>query len=242
MLERKTENYIMKLSERLLTVAHMIIKGELVADIGSDHALLCTYLVENGLATGAIASEIADGPFQRTRAAVSSSKVKEKIMVRQGNGLQTLKSGEVTNVVIAGMGGDNIVDILACDLAKSITFSRYIFQPMTKIQNLRSCLAEWGWPILDEQVVKENGHYFVVIASSPGNSPYILNNIETDIGPKILAADNELKRELIRKYRNKYIKIRDNLIHSGKSENLCAAGKYRKMIEQLEEILSECQS
>ncbi|MEN6460115.1 MAG: class I SAM-dependent methyltransferase [Syntrophomonas sp.] len=229
----------MKLPLRLLTIADMIVKGESVADIGSDHALLCTYLVENGLASRAIASEIADGPYRRTQVAVAGSKNQEKIAVRQGNGLQTLQPGEVTNVVIAGMGADNIVNILADDWSKSRTFSRYVFQPMTKIQVLRSFLASRGWPILDERVVQENGHYFVLIASSPGNYPYILNNLETEIGPQVLTADTELKKEFIKKYRNKYTIIVDNLVHSGKQENIYAAGKYRQMIEQLEVILGE---
>ncbi|MEN6325869.1 MAG: class I SAM-dependent methyltransferase [Syntrophomonas sp.] len=232
----------MKLPLRLLTIADMIVKGESVADIGSDHALLCTYLVENGLASRAIASEIADGPYRRTQVAVAGSKNQEKIAVRQGNGLQTLEPGEVTNVVIAGMGADNIVNILADDWTKSRTFSRYVFQPMTKIKVLRNFLASRGWPILDERVVQENGHYFVAIACSPGNYPYILNNLETEIGPQVLAADTEQKREFIKKYRNKYIIISDNLVRSGKHENIYTAGKYRQMIEQLEVILGERQS
>lgn len=230
----------MKLPLRLLTIADMIVKGESVADIGADHALLCTYLVENRLAARAIASEIADGPYQRTQLAVAKSKNKEKIMVRQGNGLQTLEPGEVTNIVIAGMGADNIVDILADGGSKSKTFKRYVFQPMTKIEVLRGYLASQGWPILDERVVKENGHYFVVIASSPGSSPYKLNKLETDIGPQVLTADTEQKRDLIKNYRNKYAMIGDNLVRSGKYENIDTAEKYREMAEQLEVILGEC--
>lgn len=232
----------MKLSARLLTIAGMLIKCDSVADIGADHALLCTYLIENDLAARAIATEIADGPYQRTRSAVTNSKNNEKIEVRQGDGLKTLEPGEVTNVVIAGMGGDNIVDILTADWAKSITFKRYVFQPMTRAEVLREFLAARGWPVLDEQAVKENGHYFVVIASSPGNTPYKLSLLEAEIGPQILTADTDIKRELIKNYRNKYIRISDNLVSSGKNENIYTAREYRKMIDRLEVLLGERQS
>ncbi|MGI5920798.1 MAG: tRNA (adenine(22)-N(1))-methyltransferase [Syntrophomonadaceae bacterium] len=227
----------MKLPLRLQTVADMIRRGTSMADIGSDHALLCIYLAENGLVSRAIASEIADKPYQRALAAVNGSQKRDLITVRQGNGLFTLEPGEVFNVVIAGMGGDTIVAILAQDLVKSVSFPRYIFQPMSKWQVLRSFLAAQGWPVEEEKLVKENGHFFVVMAASPGHTPYHLSRLEAEIGPSILRADTELKRDFMQKYRNKYLKTYHSLIMSRQEENVQAAGEYRKMVERLEEIL-----
>ena len=173
------------LDKRLNMFAAMIIKGESVADIGADHAHLSIFLVENNIVPRAIVTDLPDGPFNRAVNAVQNSNCQDRLGVRQGDGLQVLLPGEVGNIIIAGMGGDSIVEILSYDWNKAESYHRYIFQPMSKAHVLRSELSRRGWPILDEKIVRENQKYYSVISACPDNKPYQLSPLELEVGPVI---------------------------------------------------------
>ncbi|PKM78674.1 MAG: hypothetical protein CVU90_01355 [Firmicutes bacterium HGW-Firmicutes-15] len=223
--------------KRLAMIADMVIKGEKVADIGADHALLPIYLIENQIAPQVIIGELGDGPYRRACKAVQASSVTNSIDLRQGNGLQVLDYGEVKSVVLAGMGGDTMVEIMAHDWDKAASFRRFVFQPMTKAQVLRQRLASRGWIIEEERLGLENGHFFQVIASRPANCPYPLTDLETEIGSEILRADDEMKRGFIQRYLHNYTKIYKELINSPLHLNQLLAHNYRDKIARLEEIL-----
>ena len=223
--------------KRLAMIADMVIKGEKVADIGADHAILPIYLMENQIASRVIIGELGDGPFLRAWNAVQANSVNNRIDLRQGNGLQVLDYGEVKSVVLAGMGGDTMVEILGHDWNKAASFRRFVFQPMTKAQVLRQRLASRGWIIEEERLGLENGRFFQVIASRPANCPYPLTDLEMEIGATILRADDELKREFIQLYMQKYQRIYEDLIGSTLHRNRLLADDYKDKISGLEEIL-----
>jgi tRNA (adenine22-N1)-methyltransferase len=229
------------LCKRLALAADLIKPGESVADIGADHARLAIYLAEHKIASRVIIGELSDGPFACACRAVQESALADKISLRQGNGLQVLDSGEVNNVIIAGLGGDTIVEILAYDGDKAASFQRFIFQPMSKARALRQWLANRGWVIEDERLVRENRRVYLVIVSRPGNCPYVLTDLEIDIGPLILKEDNEINRGFIQRYLQKYKHIYVDLMRSPLPKNSELAHDYRKKIVRLEEILGVSQ-
>ncbi len=223
--------------KRLAMIADMVIKGEKVADIGADHALLPIYLVENQIAPQVIIGELGDGPYRRACQAVQASACQNRIELRQGNGLQILGYGEVKSVVLAGMGGDTMVDILTYDRQKALSFERYVFQPMSKAQVLRQQLAAWGWSIEAERLGRENGRFFQVIASRPAHSIYTLTDLEMELG-LALKAEDELHREFITQYLQKQRRIYAKLQASAlQDRNLVLIEDCRRKIERLEEIL-----
>ncbi|MDD3365011.1 MAG: class I SAM-dependent methyltransferase [Syntrophomonas sp.] len=228
--------------KRLAMIADMVIKGEKAADIGADHALLPIYLIENHMVPHVIIGELGDGPYRRACKAVQASSVNNSIDLRQGNGLQVLDYGEVKSVILAGMGGDTMVDILAYDWDKAASFRRFVFQPMTKVQTLRRRLASQGWVIEEERLGLENGRFFQVIASRPANCPYTLTDLEMEIGAAILRADDELKKGFIQLHMQKYKRIYEDLMGSPLHRNRLLAEDYKGKIERLEEILGASQS
>ncbi|MDD3022502.1 MAG: class I SAM-dependent methyltransferase [Syntrophomonadaceae bacterium] len=227
---------------RLSAVADMLIKNKPIADIGADHARLSIYLVKNHLAPRVIIGELGDGPYVRAIKAVQESNLQNCIELRQGNGLQVLKAGEVNSVAIAGMGGDTILEILAHDWAKAGSFERFVFQPMTKSGVLRRELAIQGWKIIAETVVQEKGRFYVIVASEPGNIPYDLDNLAIDIGPFILKADNNIKRMYLKYYLAKYCKVSAKLSCSKGEHNEKMFLDYQYRIKRLGDILSVQQS
>ena len=228
--------------KRLAMVAEMIPAGQVVADIGADHAWLAIYLVESEIVPRVIIGELSDGPYARACAAVKGSTVRDKIEVRQGNGLQVLKRAEVGCVVLAGMGGDTIVDILAHDWDKAASFNSFVFQPMSKPEVLRQRLASRGWIIEDERLMEEHGRIYLAITSRSGNCPYHLNGLELELGPSILKADDEIKRIYMERYLQKYQRIYEEVERSSLHRNRFLAEGYREKIIVLEEILNASQS
>jgi tRNA (adenine22-N1)-methyltransferase len=236
-LNIRRKEHMIVLNNRLLTVADMVIPGEQVADIGADHALLPIYLIENHIVPRVIIGELADGPFRRACRSVQDNRAQNRIDLRQGNGLQVLDYGEVKSVVMAGMGADTMVAILADEWNKAASFQRYVFQPMSKAHVLRRRLASRGWLIEQEHVGLDDGRLFLVIVSQPGNCPYPLSELEIEIGPYILKADKPLKRRLIQDYINKYKAIYSMIVQSQLYQNTLLAQDYKEKVERLEEIL-----
>ncbi len=226
------------LTNRLLAITNMIISGQAAADIGSDHARLPIYLVEQGIVPRAIATELGDGPCLRAREAIANSTCGDLIELRQGDGLQPLERGEAATVIIAGMGGDTICRILSHDWNKAASYQRFVFQPMSRPYILRSALAEKGWPILDEVLVTENKRIFAIISSKPGKTPYQLSKLELDIGPNILTArDSETGKLYWEQWLAKYKAVYQSLLQSDSIENRALILDYEKRIEALEVII-----
>jgi tRNA (adenine22-N1)-methyltransferase len=229
------------LTPRLLTIAQMIEPGT-VADIGADHALLGIYLVQKQIAARAIVTDINCGPLTRAAAAVKSSAVSDHIEVRQGDGLRPIAGHEVDTIVIAGMGGTVISEIIAADWEKSESFSRFVLQPMTKPEVLRDVLARRGWKILQEQAVLDRDQWYVIILCCPGQEPYTLSDLELEVGPHLLRADTAMKRDYLAHWRNRYAKVHASLMNSTRRENIQHIRACETKIACLEELLNGAQS
>lgn len=224
------------LSQRLLVLTEMIIKAEPTADIGADHGELAKFLLQKQIVPRVIASELGEGPYLRLLASLKDSPCREQIEVRQGDGLTVLKPGEVVNVVIAGLGGDGMVEILSRDWQKAASFKRFVFQPMSRPGSLRRELSQNGWPILDERLVEENGRLFVAISSYPENKPYRLSALEIDIGPLLLRSENILRTRYLKSYLQKY-KVAYSGLLQAETMNVSLLDEYRSKINDLEAIL-----
>ena len=120
------------LDNRLTMTAALIPENAVVADIGTDHAYLPCFLVNNGMIPSAIASDVADGPMENAKKTVEKYGLADKITVRKSDGLQNIRPAECTCIVLAGMGGNLICDILS---AAPWSHEKYlVLQPMTHSQ------------------------------------------------------------------------------------------------------------
>lgn len=175
----------MELPGRLAALAIHVPAGSVLADIGTDHALLPVFLLKNGICPRAIATELNNGPFLAAEEAIGQSGLKELIETRQGDGLQVLRPGEAQVIVIAGMGGNTIRGILAEAPQVLERVERLILQPMADAGDLRLWLCQNGWKIADEELVEENDRVYVVIVAEHGleatADPLLL-----ELGPRLL--------------------------------------------------------
>ena len=156
------------LTPRLATIANLIPQNARLADVGTDHGLLPIRLLQDNRISMAVATDIRPGPLDRGKANAVQHGT-ENISFRLCNGLEAVAPHEVDTVVIAGMGGENIVDILkmAPWCAEGV---RLILQPMSRPEVLRGALNELKIKILSETLVVDSGRLYSVIAAEGGRA------------------------------------------------------------------------
>ncbi|HEU5140986.1 MAG TPA: tRNA (adenine(22)-N(1))-methyltransferase TrmK [Bacillales bacterium] len=160
----------LKLSQRLHTVADAIPTGSTAADIGSDHAYLpCALCLENKILK-AVAGEVAEGPYRSALGQVRRWELTDRISVRKGDGLEVIASGEVDVIVVAGMGGKLIADILERGGAKLSGVSRLVLQPNVAEETLRLWLMRHDWQLIEETILEEDNKIYEVLVAEKGES------------------------------------------------------------------------
>jgi len=187
---------ILNLTPRLKIIADSIQGFETLADIGSDHAYLPIYLIKSGRVKSIIATDVNSGPAEISRKRIKNHGLEPKISVREGNGLRAINPGEAEVIVIAGMGGILIGDILdkGIDAAKSAKL--LILQPMRDSEKVRKWLLEHGFHIIDEELVKDQDKIYEVIWSQPGEEAGEAKGLLL-IGEKIIEKKHPLLEEFI---------------------------------------------
>lgn len=177
----------MKLSKRLQYVASYIEKGMSIADIGTDHAYLPCYVISQGISPFAVAGDVVDGPYQSALRQVAQSGLTDKLKVRKGNGLDVIQPGEVECIVIAGMGGTLITDILMDGHEKLTEINRLILQPNIAADNVRRWLWNNNWNIVAEELIEEDGKFYEIIAAEPNKGKKVhMTEKEILLGPYLL--------------------------------------------------------
>jgi len=158
------------LSARLLCCASFV-RGDYACDIGTDHALLPAYLIRSGKCSRVLATDIKQGPLSAAAQTLKRFQVADKISLCCSDGLKNVPEKGITDVIIAGMGGETIRDILADPCAKWLQRgTNLILQPMTKAEVLRGWLAENGFALQKETAVKDTHLYTVMQAVYTGDT------------------------------------------------------------------------
>ena len=161
----------MTLDARLAMVAACIRPGSRLADIGTDHAYLPVWLVEAGICPSAIASDLRPGPLESARRTVEAAGLSDRISLRLGDGLSTVRPGEAEDIAIAGMGGETIAAILAAAPLVQDKAVRLVLQPMSRAEELRRFLLENGFSLLAERLVTDGTHLYPVMTAVYTQAP-----------------------------------------------------------------------
>lgn len=184
------EGTSLKLSKRIARIASFVPRGSVVADIGTDHALLPIYLIREGICPRVFACDFYPGPLETAMANVLLFGLGGQIEVRQGNGLQALDPEEVDVIVVAGMGGAKIRDLLSAAPAVLVSVKRLVLQPQGGAVVVRRWLANNNWLLLDEDLVLENERFYEIIVAEPLPEGKDLtvpeNELLFEIGPLLL--------------------------------------------------------
>lgn len=147
------------LTPRLKTAADLCGEGDIIADIGSDHAYLPVYLLLTGKYKRAVITDVNAGPLKNAGKTAAEYGVSDLCEFRLGNGLDVISPYETDKVIIAGMGGELIMDIIKGGPLQN----KYILQPMSLEHRLREYLYNYGFVIEKEKLAAEKRRIYTVL-------------------------------------------------------------------------------
>jgi len=182
---------LIELKERLAAIAEYVPQGSVVVDVGTDHAYLPVYLVQTSKCARTVGIDVHQGPYRSAVEQVESQGLEDRISIFLGDGLKTLSPGQADVVVIAGMGGTSIIEILKASPEVLDPVRRLILQPMVAGAALRLYLLKHGWTIVDEQLVEEEKRIYEIIVAERGEQGIPAEAV-LEFGPCIIAKQDPL--------------------------------------------------
>ena len=147
--------------KRIDTLCSLLTPAKFFADVGCDHGYCTEYMLQNGLCEKAIFSDVSKGSLAKA----------EKLLapyVRAGKAVGVLGDGfygvekTVDEVLIAGMGGSEMVSILS-DKKHGFMPKRFVFQPMHDSEKLRKYILENGGYIERDYTFEDGKFYDVIV-------------------------------------------------------------------------------
>ena len=162
------ENMEMTLSDRLTAIVNMVPPCRQAADVGTDHGFVPITLVERGIAGRAIAMDVRPGPLARAKSHIAEHGLEQQIETRLSDGLAALNPGEADVVIIAGMGGGLMMRILEEGKPLWDSVDAFILSPQSDIDQVRRYLRENGLRTAEEDMIREDGKYYVVMKAACG--------------------------------------------------------------------------
>lgn len=155
-------NNIINISERLKCVASLVSKGARVADIGTDHAYLPIYLVQNGISNKVYACDVRKEPLRRAKLHIDEYGLSDKITTKLCDGLKGINKGDVDTVTICGMGGKLMKNILKAGIDKLGDNTQLVLSAQSELRDFRKYLLETGIDIKSEHMLLEDGKYYFI--------------------------------------------------------------------------------
>ena len=200
----------------------LIEKNKVVFDVGSDHALLPCFLVENGISEKVYAGDIAPGPLKQAQNNIEKHGLTDQVIPILSDGLAKAPE-DVDIVVISGMGYHTIRHILeSCDVSR---YQYFLLQSNTDTDLLRRYLSEKNYTIEDERVVYDSFYYEIIRFSADMHEPY--SEKEIKYGPVLLERMDEVFTAYLKDKRRRLEEINRQ---ANKPE-------YEQMMKEIDEIL-----
>ncbi len=158
---------MIKLSKRLNKIAELVDFGASVIDVGTDHGYVPNFLCENKISSDIIATDISKNSLEKSIELTRELGNEKFVRNILANGIVDENRD---NIIIAGLGGIQIAEIIAnsIDIAKSS--KKLILQPMQKTNILRRELNNMGFEIFDEEIIYEDERYFEIILARFSNN------------------------------------------------------------------------
>ncbi len=243
----------MNLSKRMEAVVSFAPQQSFgIADIGCDHAYVSIALVERGYTTKVIAMDVRPGPLEIAKKNVMTSGLHNVIELRLSDGLENLVPGEVDTIIIAGMGGLLIKEILEKGIYRFENCKpMLILQPQSEVSSVRSYLFQLGYVILDEKMVIDEGKFYNVMKAGPVSADFPAfeyDVVELEYGKWNLQHKSPVFIQYLRKEQNTLNKILTAIASNGddameKTASDKTKTRYREIkqrIEQNQEALRRC--
>ena len=217
------------INNRLKKIAYYVEDKDNFIDVGCDHAFLSIYLVKNKKISKAIASDINIGPLNIATNNIKKYELEDIIKTKLGDGIEPIEE-DINTIIISGMGGITISDIIKRGNNKLKNIKKIIASPNNEQYIVRKTINKFGYYITDEVIIKEKNKFYPIIVFAKGNKKYIEKELE--FGPIFLKERPEEWTE----FYNIQIKTLEEVI--SKLEDKTIKNKKRKEIKRLTEETS----
>lgn len=218
----------MQLSLRIQKIVDMVSDCQCVADVGCDHGYVAISIIQRGLAKRAICTDVNEGPIQRATSNINSAGLSDQISTRLSDGLAHISPGEADSIVIAGMGGLLMVDILQNGIECVRSAKQLVLSPQSDLDKFREYMANSNLMILDEAMLFEEGKYYTIIKCKFSDAIYKLSRAELKYGPKLIERKDAVLKEYLHKERNNL----QNLIKELDAKGI--KGRLEEVVSELE--------
>ncbi|ARU91457.1 tRNA: m1A22 methyltransferase [Spiroplasma clarkii] len=174
---------------RLFAIANLISDGEVVADIGTDHAYLPIYLAKSGHVTKVYATDIAKKPLQVAKNNIQSFAVSDKVQPVLADGIEWFKEKriKISSCIIAGMGANTILEILKKDHE---FIDCYVLAPNTDVEPLRRWVKKNKYYIETETLVLDNEIIYEIIKVNKFAGHKVKSKFDLFFGPILSKTKN----------------------------------------------------
>lgn len=225
-----SRNTLFELDERLALCASFVRENSRLADVGTDHAFLPVKLAAEGKILSAVASDVRTGPLKNAESNIRLYGVEDKVRAVLSDGLDDISPELADDIVIAGMGGELIANIIKRTQWLYDGSKRLILQPMTRMESLRLFLYQNGFCIEQEKAcVSGRKHYSVMLCRYDGairecgKKEQYIGSLGDDNSEEAAGYINMIKTKLKRKA--------DGLEKSGRLEE---AAYFRSVIHEID--------
>lgn len=217
---------------RLELIASLTKGSKTIADIGCDHGYVVIDSIKKYQISHAYACDINLLPLQNAKKNVINAKLSDRVSFIQTNGMNDLNE-LVDCIIISGMGGQLIKQIILNDLPKAKTAKKLILQANNEMFELRSFLDDYGFEIISEHNVLDKKHYYEILVCKYSEIKGQLRLEDRMFGPFLRREKNSL---FINNYQKKLDILKYNLSRVKEDKSKI---ELEKKIKEIEKVIEE---
>lgn len=212
------------LSKRLSAIVNMAGSGNIIADIGTDHAYVPISLIVNGNYQKAIAADINKHAVEIARQNIENHQMSSRISCVLSDGLDQIET-KADCIVISGMGGELICSILTKNKSRAKAANKIIIQPQSKLELVRASLLSLDLYPEDETILYEDGHFYIAMKLTDNQEPFRQSvrayGMDTFFSYGLLplhSRDSKVFQEYVSRKISEYEKILTSVQHLSRKE------------------------
>ncbi len=217
------------LTPRLAMVAGLVRRGSNFCDVGTDHAFLPVYLIQQNICPRGIASDLREGPLSIAAHTVRSHGLEGKITLILSDGLEKIPPDNADDFIFAGMGGVTILNIIAAAPWLKNPDLRLVLQPQSKFSLLRNFLAEEGFVTERDTAVLDSRHCYTAFTARYVGKVQEISPLEAEVG-KLYEQNTPAARAFVEMQYRRAVKRENGLRAAG--EDYKTAQELRESLEQ----------
>lgn len=169
------------------------------ADIGADHGRLSAALLQSGRAKQVLVADVSAPSLNKAKNLLGGLGLSDRATFAVADGLRALDALNIPaeTVFVLGMGGQTLSRILEEGCGR-LHGAALVLGAQTDLPLLRQTLCRIGYRIRQEQPVKENRRYYLLMQCTPASDGEpVYDERELLLGPVLLRERPPLWRDIL---------------------------------------------